>query len=102
MVRPKSSLACTPCSRHSAFSRPDQVARSITQFQIGRIESAVRVQKGSQYFIRLNNEALSVAVCVKRDYQRNRLRDAPQPVTRCCDSRYDAASNVIETHEHKG
>jgi hypothetical protein len=35
--------------------------------------------KPSQLLIRVNNETLSVAVCVKRDHQRNRLRDAQQP-----------------------
>jgi len=37
----------------------------------------------------------------KRDQQCNRLRNAQQPFTGVVIRVYDAAGNVIETHEHK-
>jgi hypothetical protein len=37
--------------------------------------------KRSQLFIRADDETLSIAMRVKRDHERNRLRDAPQPFT---------------------
>ena len=51
----------------------------------------------------------SIGMCIRLSYgepecnrQRNRLRQVSQPLHRAVIRVYDAADNVIETHEHKG
>jgi hypothetical protein len=39
---------------------------------------------------------------VRLGQRRRPLCKALQPITWCCDSRYDEAGNVIETHEQTG
>jgi len=50
----------------------------------------------------MHEETLSVAVCVKRDHQRNQLRMHSSRSQDAAIRIYDDTGKVIEVHRHKG